>query len=493
MSDVVIVGAGPTGLMLACELRLAGARVVVLDRLARRGEESRAGGLHARTLEVFDQRGILDRVAARGRMVRAAHFSALWLDMSGSETRHPYLLGILQVELERVLEARAAELGVRVRWSSEVTGLDQDDTGVEVRLAGSAPLRARYLVGCDGGRSTVRKLAGIGFPGTDATMTALLGDVELTDPPGRMIFTERRERGDYSVLDLENFSMGELEGSSWYRVMVSEYDRVPDRNAPVTLDALREALLRVAGTDFGMRAPRWLSRFGDTARQADRYRAGRVFLAGDAAHIHFPAGGQGLTLGLQDAVNLGWKLGQAIRGEASGGLLDSYHDERHPVGERVLTNTRSQTALLRPGAHTGALREVLAGLIRIPEVNRHLVGMITALDVTYPMGEGHPLLGRRVPDLALRVGGGATRVFELLRAARPVLLGLGEPGLAAVAERWWSRVDLVEASHRDQEDSPPGALLIRPDGHVAWTPDGAEPLESALTRWCGPAGEPVLG
>ncbi|MEV7187806.1 FAD-dependent monooxygenase [Kitasatospora sp. NPDC093102] len=494
-TDVMIAGAGPTGLMLACELRLAGVDVVVVDRLAERTGESRAGGLHARTLEVLDQRGVLEPFLAAGEIQSVGHFSGLWLDFDESDSRHPRPLMILQSTVERLLEEWAAELGVRVRWSSEVTGIRQDALGVSVELGTAQPepatLRARYLVGCDGGRSSVRKLSGIGFPGTEATMTALLGDVELPDLPEEYIFMRRCPGGHFSVIALE---------PGWYRVITSEYDHVADRDEPATFEQLREALVRLAGTDWGMHSPRWVSRFSDAARQASRYREGRVLLAGDAAHIHYPAGGQGLNVGVQDAVNLGWKLASVVRGRAPVSLLDSYHAERHPVAERVLNNTRAQSALARPGALTDALRDVLGSLIMFDDVNRYLCGMITALDVRYPVESGHPLAGLRVPDADLKTADSATRVHELLHAARPVLLDLrGSADLAAVAERWADRVGYVEArSEQDRWPVPggdevpvPAALLIRPDGHVAWanavgaSPDTAA-LRTALVTWFGP-------
>ncbi|MEU6770344.1 FAD-dependent monooxygenase [Streptomyces sp. NPDC046759] len=494
-TDVVIAGAGPTGLMLACELRLAGVDVVVVERLAERTGESRAGGMHSRTLEVLDQRGVLDRFLAVGELQSVGHFSGLWLDFDESDSRHSRPLMILQSAIERLLEEWAAELGVRVRWSSEVTGIRQDGTGVTVELgteAAPATLRARYLVGCDGGRSAVRKLSGIAFPGTPATMTALIGDVELPDLPEDYIWVRRVPGGDFSVIAFE---------PGWYRVITSEYDHVADRDEPVTFEQLRESLVRLAGTDYGMHSPRWVSRFGDAARQAARYRDGRVLLAGDAAHIHFPAGGQGLNMGVQDAVNLGWKLASVVRGRAPESLLDSYHAERHPVAERVLHNTRAQAALARPGADTDALRDVFASLMVFDDVNRYLCGMLTALDIRYPVDGDHPLTGRRVPDADLKTPDGATRVHELLHAARPVLLDLrGGARLAAAAGGWADRVDLVEA--RSEEDRwavpavgeipAPGALLIRPDGHVAWaSAAGAAPdvsaLRAALATWFGPA------
>ncbi|MFI6038014.1 FAD-dependent monooxygenase [Streptomyces sp. NPDC051315] len=496
-TEVVIAGAGPTGLMLACELRLAGADVVVVDRLAGRTGESRAGGMHARTLEVLDQRGVLDRFLAAGEIQSVGHFSGLWLDFDESASRHARPLMILQSAIERLLEEWAAELGVRVRWSSEVTGVRQDPLSVTAELSSSqssapARLRARYLVGCDGGRSAVRKLSGIGFPGTEATMTALLGDVELPDLPEDYIFMRRCPGGHFSVIALE---------PGWYRVITSEYGHVAGRDDPATFEQLRAALVRLAGTDWGMHSPRWVSRFGDAARQASRYRNGRVLLAGDAAHIHYPAGGQGLNVGVQDAVNLGWKLASVVRGRAPVSLLDTYHDERHPVAARVLRNTRAQSALARPGEQMDALREVFGSLITFDEVNRHLCGMLTGLDVRYPVDGDHPLAGHRVPDANLKRPDGATRVHELLRTARPVLLDLGGgTEVAAAARGWADRVDHVEARSDDAywavpaaDGTPaPCAVLIRPDGHVAWAAasDGAPAspgLRSALAKWFGPA------
>nr|WP_082534889.1 FAD-dependent monooxygenase [Nonomuraea pusilla] len=481
-TQVVIAGAGPTGLMLACELRLAGVDVLVLERLTeRRTVESRAGGLHIRTMETLDQRGLLDRFLERGRPRQGVHFSGLPLDVSDMRTRHPYLLFILQSEVERLLEERAAEAGARLRRGAEVAGFTQDDEGVTVELADGSRVRAGYLVGCDGGRSTVRRLAGIEFPGTPATMTALLGDVELAEPPADDIFQERREHGSFSVLSF---------GPDWYRVLTSEFDHVADRDEPVTLETLRAALIKIAGTDFGMHSPRWLSRHGDAARQAARYREGRVLLAGDAAHIHFPAGGQGLNTGMQDAVNLGWKLAAVVHGRSPDLLLDTYQAERHPVAARVLQNTRAQTALWRVDEHTSALREVLGDLIGIDEVRLRLAAMITATDVRYPMEGTDDLLGRRIPDLDLGHG----RVHELLHRARAVLLDLGGlPPLDAVVTGWADRVDLVRARPAEGSDLGADAVLIRPDGHVAWVARAGErpdldALRTALTTWLGPAG-----
>lgn len=498
--NVVIAGAGPTGLMLACELRLSGVEVVVLDRLAGRSGESRAAGMHVRTLEVLDQRGIVEPFIAAGRPMPSGLFAKQRLDLTRLETRHPFSLMLLQTRTEALLDQRLAELGVQVCWSSEVVGVRQDDSSVAIdvrRPDGSvSTMLADYLVGCDGGRSTVRKLAGIGFPGTPATLTAMLGDVELADPPdGPTVVTG--EKGNVSVLGHE---------PGWYRVFTTEYDLVIARDEPMTLERLRDSTMRIAGTDFGMHSPRWLSSFGDAARQADRFRLGRVLLAGDAAHVHFPAGGQGMNVGMQDAVNLGWKLATVVNGHAPDDLLDTYHSERSTVAAQVLQNTRAQTALARPGAHADALRDVFADLVAIDEVNQMLAGMISALDIRYPLGDGCPWLGRRFPDLDLSLPDGDTRLFNLLHAARPVLLNLSDDvrllaELTAATTGWSDRVDIVDARCRgrlpvavaDGGLPSPEAVLIRPDGHTAWiTSTGEVPdltaLTSALTTWFGPAG-----
>ncbi|MGW8377913.1 FAD-dependent monooxygenase [Streptomyces sp. ODS28] len=495
-TDVIVAGAGPTGLMLACELRLGGAGVTVVERRSERTGESRSGGLHMRTMEVLAQRGVLDRFLARGRPVQAGHFSGLPLEFAHFGTEHPYVLLVLQSTVEELLQEWAAELGVEMRWSTGVTGFTQDATGVRAELENPADgmrstVRARYLAGCDGGRSTVRKLAGIGFPGTPATLTALLGDVELADPPDESFMMRRGAHGDYSVLAF---------GPGWYRVVTAEHDHVADRDDPVDLETLRTSLVRLAGTDFGMHSPRWLSRFGDAARQAERYRDGRVLLAGDAAHIHYPAGGQGLNTGVQDAVNLGWKLASVVRGQAPASLLDSYHEERHPVAARVLHNTRAQTALARPGPHSDALRDMVGALLgEGGEGGPHdrLAAMISALDVRYPADGTHPLAGLRVPDVPLKTSEGGTSTFALLHPARPLLLDLGAD-LSTTARAWSDRVDYVQATLEtddwptpaDGPTQPPAALFIRPDGHAAWaaspqeSPD-TESLEAALRRWVG--------
>ncbi|WP_069160126.1 FAD-dependent monooxygenase [Nocardia altamirensis] len=484
-TEVVVAGAGPTGLMLAHELRLAGIDVVLVDGLAARTGESRAGGVHARTMEIFDQRGLLARLRPQGRRMQAGHFGALPLDFSDFDTRHPYMLAVLQSVVERELDQRVTELGTTVRWGAPVVGFAQDATGIEVEIGGptgTRTIRASYLVGCDGGRSAVRKLACLGFSGTDATATGMLADVELADPPDGPFFGHRRGAGDYSAVQFE---------PGWYRLIVQRHDLVPARGATLSFDDFRTNYREIAGTDFGMHSPRWVAHYGDAARQADRYRDGRVFLAGDAAHIHYPAGGQGLNLGVQDAVNLGWKLAIALRGNVSDELLDTYESERWPVGARVLQNTRAQTALQRPGPHMDALRETMGDLIDMDVVRQRLGLMITALDIRYDTKGEHPLAGRRVPDVDLSTEHGATRVAELLRTGRPILLRLNGHQLGSAAG---SRVDVIDASSTQRWSVPgfgeipvPAAVLIRPDGYVAWAAAHSDDtgLTEALTTWFG--------
>jgi 2-polyprenyl-6-methoxyphenol hydroxylase-like FAD-dependent oxidoreductase len=461
MEQVVIAGGGPTGLMLACELRLAGADVLVLERLAEPSGESRAGGIHARTMEIFDMRGILEPFLAEGRRIPGAHFAGIPLDLSGLEeqyrTKYPFLLNILQRHIERLLEALAADLGVRVRREVALTGLRQTAERVEIQST-EGDLTAEFLVGCDGGRSTVRKLAGIGFPGTPGTMTAILGDVELTDPPAAPVFQKRCPQGNYSVLGFE---------PGWFRVITNDFESVADRDAPITAEDLRESLLRLAGTDFGLHSPRWISRYNDAARLSDRYRDGRILLAGDAAHIHYPAGGQGLNTGVQDAVNLGWKLAAVVRGEKDQTLLDTYETERRPVAERVLTNTRAQTALTRPDPQTDALREVLTQLTTMSDVSTSLAAQITAVDIRYPAPDG---AGHRAPDLPLPDG---TTLYAHMHVPHPILLR--RP--AAAVEATHDRLETIDY------DGP--AVLIRPDGHVAWVEAaGEQAFKVAIDRWC---------
>jgi 2-polyprenyl-6-methoxyphenol hydroxylase-like FAD-dependent oxidoreductase len=479
---VIVVGGGPTGLMLAGELALADIDVAIVER--RPSQElagHRAGGLHARTIEVFDQRGIVDRFLSRGQPMQVAGFSLIPLDISDFPTRHNYGLALRQREIEQIMAGWVAELPVTFYRGREVTGIAQDDTGVDVALSDGALLRAKYLVGCDGGRSLVRKQAEIDFPGWDATTSYLIAEVEMTDEPQWGI-----RRGEKGVNALRKLDDGRRIGAVLVEACVGKTDEP-------TLDDVRDALAAVYGTDFGVRNPTWLSRFTDMARQAACYRNRRVLLAGDAAHVHAPVGGQGLNIGVQDAVNLGWKLAQVVKGTSPEDLLDTYHAERHPIGARVLRLTMAATALGRGDDGTEALRETMSGLLQIDAARRRLAGSMSGLDIHYDLGEGHPLLGRRMPDLDLITANGPLRVFALLHQARPVLLNLGEPGDLDIAA-WADRVKLVNARYDGTWELPvvgavsaPSAVLIRPDGHVAWVGERSQKgLRDALIRWFGP-------
>lgn len=469
-------------MMLAAELALAGVDVAIVERRADHVlVGSRAGGFHARTIEVLDQRGVADRFLAEGRTAQVATFGRTVLDMSDFPTRHPYSLGIWQNQIERIMAAWLAELPVHVHYGREVTGFAQDDAGVDVRLSDGALLRARYLVGCDGGRSLIRRAAGIAFPGWDPTRSNLIAEVEITEEPPQGV------RHDAVGVH----GLHRMEDGKTVRVVVTE-QQVENGSEP-TLRELSEALVAVYGTDFGVHDPTWISRFTDMTRQAAAYRDGRVLLAGDAAHVHYPAGGQGLSLGVQDAVNLGWKLARVIDGTAPERLLDTYHAERHPVAARALRHTMAQAALQRRDDRVEALVDVVSELAGMDEPRKRLAGILSGLDIHYDLGEGHPLLGRRMPDLDLVTADGPRRVFELLHAARPLLLALGRPGDLDVAP-WADRVELIEARHVGAWELPvlgtvsaPAAVLIRPDGYVAWVGDGTDAgLADALTTWFGP-------
>src|SRR5215469_13581259 len=428
---VVIAGGGPTGLMLAGELALAGVDVAIVERRA--SQElvgARAGGLHARTIEVLDQRGIADRFLTQGQVAQVAGFAAIRLDISDFPTRHPYGLGLWQNRIERLLADWVSELTVPIYRGREVTGFAQDDSGVDVDLADGQRWRAEYLVGCDGGRSLIRKAAGIDFPGWDPTTSCLIAEVEMVTEPELgvrhdAIGTHAFGRSEYEIRNGEVV----FKPGGPVRVMVTErhVGQIERMREPGLRD-LSDALIAVYGTDYGVHNPTWISRFTDMTRQAAAYRERRVLLAGDAAHVHFPVGGQGLNIGVQDAVNLGWKLAQVVKRISPDSLLDSYHVERHPVAARVLRDTMAQTALLRPDDRAKALRETVSELLRMDEPRKRLAGIISGLDLRYELGEGHPLLGRRVPDLDLVTANGPVRLFTLLHHARPVLLNLGEPG-----------------------------------------------------------------
>ena len=495
---VVIAGGGPTGLMLAGELALAGTDVVIVERRASQDVDgSRAGGLHSRTIEVLDQRGIAERFLAAGDVAQVQGYAGIPLDISDFPTRHNYGLALWQSRFEPILADWVGELGVPILRGREVVSVAQDDTGVDVevsgstagaRRAGDTSLRAQYVVGCDGGHSLVRKAAGIDFAGVEASTSWLIAEVEMDEEPE---IGMRREGGGIGPVNREG------EGGP-FRVVLTE--RHLEHTGQPSMGELRAALVAVYGTDYGLRSAKWISRFTDMARQAVSYRRGRVLLAGDAAHVHPPHGGQGLNTGVQDAVNLGWKLAQVVTKTSPESLLDTYHAERHPVGARVLHNTMAQVALSGPDDRHRALRDTMTELLRMDEPRRRIAAMLAGLDIHYDLGAGHPLLGRRMPDLDVQTADGPTRVFSLLHDARPVLLNLGEPGGFDISP-WASRVRLVDARHDGVWELPvigevaaPPAVVIRPDGHVAWAGDLADrELPHALAAWFGagnPAGHP---
>jgi 2-polyprenyl-6-methoxyphenol hydroxylase-like FAD-dependent oxidoreductase len=472
--------------MLAGELSLAGADVVIVERRASQDlDGSRAGGFHSRTIEVLDQRGVADRFLTEGQSHPFVGYAGTFLDISDFPTRHNYLLRLWQSHIERILaDWVLRDFQVPILRGLEVTDFTQHDTGVDVVLSDGTSLRSQYLVGCDGGRSLVRKMANIDFPGWDPTESHLIAEVGMEDEPE---IGMRPEGGGIGPVDPTS-------GDGPYRVVLRE-ERVEESTDP-TLRDLREALRSTYGSDFGVHSPTWISRFSDMTRQAASYRSGRVLLAGDAAHVHGPQGGQGLNTGVQDAMNLGWKLAQVVTGTSPDSLLDTYHAERHPVGARVLHNTMAQVALLRTDERSQALRDLMLEFLNMDGPRRRVVGMISGLDIHYDLGEGHPLLGRRMPDLDLDTELGVTRVYTLLHEARPVLLDLGSPGRFDISP-WASRVRLVEARHDGVWELPvlgevvaPAALLIRPDGYVAWVGDLTDPeLPQALSTWFG-AGAP---
>ncbi|MBV9088615.1 MAG: FAD-dependent monooxygenase [Mycobacteriaceae bacterium] len=477
--SVVIAGAGPTGLMLAGELALGGADVAVVERRTGHGlDGSRGGGMTSRTLEVLDQRGIVDRFIAQGWVGHVGHFSQIFLDVSDLLTRHNYGLALPQYRIEATLDDWVSELGVPIYRGREVTGFTQDNTGVDVDLSEGPPLRAGYLVGCDGGRSVIRKRAGIEFAGWDPSTSCLVADVLIGDEPPWGL---HRDGGGFH-------SFFKLEDGGPVRVMVTE-PHVGETREP-TLRDISERIIAVRGTDYGMHSAAWVSRFTDVTRQAVSYRDKRVLLAGDAAHVHMPIGGHGLNTGVQDAVNLGWKLAQVVTGTSPPSLLDTYHAERHPVGSAVLQNTMAQTALIGPGERTGALRDTVADLLNMDEPRQRIAATMCGLDIHYDLGEGHPLLGRRIPDLNLHTPDGPTRLFTLLHQARGILLNFSQPWDFDIAP-WSHRVSALDARHTECWKLPvlgavsaPDAVLVRPDGYVAWVGDGTPAaLTQALNRW----------
>ncbi|HET9341466.1 MAG TPA: FAD-dependent monooxygenase [Candidatus Eremiobacteraceae bacterium] len=480
-AEVTVVGAGPTGLMLAGELALAAVDVTVVERRANQEiVGSRAGGLHSRTIEVLDQRGIAERFLAHGKTYPVVHFADTSLDISDFPTRHNYVLGLFQKHIERLLAEWVDELGVRIHRECEVTGFRQDDYAVDVQLSDGRSMRAQYLVGCDGGRSTVRKTAGIDFPGWDPTTSWLIAEAEMTGEPVAGIHHDAR--GFYALNRLDDDGV---------RLVVGE-QRLGPSSEP-TLRDVSESLIAVCETDYGIHNPRWISRFTDMARQAAAYRDRRVLLAGDAAHVHSPVGGQGLNIGVQDAVNLGWKLAQVVKKTSPESVLDTYHVERHPIGASVLRNNMAQGVLRnRADDRINALREMMSELLRMDEPRKRFAASMSGLDVRYDLGGGHPLVGRRMPDLDLVTTDGPLRVFATLHAARPVLLNFGDPNGFDITP-WMDRVRLIDAKYDGVWALPalgtvaaPTAVLIRPDGHVAWVGDETKNgLNDSLTTWCG--------
>jgi 3-(3-hydroxy-phenyl)propionate hydroxylase len=475
---VVIAGGGPTGLMLAAELALAHVDVAIVERRVDQAVPGRrAGGLHARTIEVLDQRGVAQRFLSQGQIMQVAGFAMIALDISDFPTRHNYGLALRQEGIERVLAEWVDELKVPVYRGLDVTSFMQDETGVDVALSDGRTLRAQFLVGCDGGRSVIRKHAGIDFPGWDASITYLIAEAEMTEPAWGI----RRTAGGINAL-------GKLDDGRRVGIVLNEPE--VRRGDQPTLEELREALVSVYGTDFAVRNVTNLSRFSDAARQAASYRERRVLLAGDSAHVHAPNGGQGLNIGVQDAMNLGWKLAQVVSDTSPESLLDTYQAERHPIAARVLKLTMAQTALGRGDDRTLAMHGLMSELLKLDEPRKRYAGMMSGLDIHYDLGAGHPLLGRRMPDLDVTTTNGARRVFTLLHDARPVLLNFGVP---LEIEPWADRVKRIDARHEGPWELPvigtvaaPSAVLIRPDGYVAWVGDGSDHgLRDALTLWFG--------
>lgn len=477
-TDVLVVGAGPTGLLLAGDLAAAGVSCTVLERRDEESNFTRAFAVHARTLEALDARGVADELIATGVTVDALRlFGRVQVDLSVLPSRFPFLLITPQYHTDRVLEQRARALGVEITRGATVVGLRQDADGVDVDVQAADgavhPRQARYLVGADGVHSTVRRSVGLPFPGRSAARSLMLADVRLAERPA-----------DPLVVDAgaEGFSFIVAFGDGWYRVIAwDRRQQLPD-DAPVELDELRDITRRALGTDYGMHDPRWMSRFHSDERQSPRYRVGRVFLAGDAAHVHSPAGGQGMNVGLQDAANLGWKLAAAVQGWAPPGLLDTYHTERHPVGRLVL---RGSGALLRLDMLRSRVARAARGLLgasvtQIPPVNRRIAGTVSGIDISYRAAPGaHRSTGHRAPDLALAGGG---RLYEALRCRRLVLLGDGTDDL----DGWADRVD-----HAGQAGGDGTVTLVRPDGYIAWASNEPDParrataLQTALMAWCG--------
>lgn len=478
-SAVVIVGAGPVGLMLSGELRLHGVDVVVYEQRSSRPEESRGIGFTARAAEVFDQRGVLPRFG-KIESGQQGHFGGVRIDFTQMADNHFGVRGVPQYRIERGLEAWATELGARIRYGYSVVDFDEDDDGVTVTVEGPLGLfehRTRYLVGCDGGRSTVRRRAGIGFPGTTPTRGMYLADIVGVDVRPRYI-GERVATGMVMAAELEG---------GVHRITIHEDDAPPPDGYTPTFEELADTWLKLTGESLHGGSARWISSFTDSARQAERYRQGRIILVGDSTHIHLPAGAQGLSVGVQDAVNVGWKLAGVVAGWAPPELLDTYHSERHPVGRRLLRNTRAQGLLYLSAEEMDPMRTVLGELAALPEPALILAGNVSGLDIRYDVGDDSPLAGLRMPDAAfVGADGRATRVFELLRAGRGVLITtVDDAGYAGVAAGWRDRVDVRAGRWADRTADLPSAVLLRPDGHVAWAAPGRDGLSAALRRWFG--------
>ena len=465
MFDVIIVGGGPTGLMLASELRLHGAHVLLLERDHTPTRQVRALGLHVRSIEVMDQRGLLGRFLEHGQRYPVGRsFAGISMPQPRQlDTAHPYILGIPQTITDRLLAERAIELGTDIQRGCQLVALHQGEDGVGATLADGTQLRSRYLVGCDGGRSTVRKLLGVPFPGEPPTAEWLLGEMEVAAASETLEVVAGPAPHEDGV----------------YRFVVPAEGVTEGRKAPPTLDEFKQRLRTLAGNDFGVHSPRWLGRFDNATRLAERYRTERILLAGDAAHIHPPHGGQGLNVGIQDAFNLGWKLAATVNGWAPPGLLDTYHTERHPVAADVLNLTRAQAELLSPQPGSRAVRQLLSDLAEFEDVHRYLIEKVTGIGVRYDFGASHPLIGRRLRDVAL--GRGRARLYDLTHRGRGLLLD--QTGRLSV-DGWASLVDhVVDVS--DELDVP--AALLRPDGHVAWVGEDQQDLRNGLTRWFGAA------
>ncbi|RFU38220.1 FAD-dependent oxidoreductase [Actinomadura logoneensis] len=485
--NVVIVGAGPTGLLLAGDLAAAGVGCTVLERRADVPNLTRAFAVHARTLEVLEMRGVADDLLRTGRRVGAVRLpGGARLELSRLPGRFPFVLVTPQYETERVLERRALDAGARIVRGAEVTGLRQDGDGAAVRFRGDGGeqvVEAAYVVGADGVRSTVREAVGVPFPGQSALRSVMLADVRLADPPAETLTVG--STGDA-------FAFVAPFGDGWYRVIGwNRAHQAPD-SEPVDLGELRAVLQRVFGTDHGMGDVRWMSRFHSDERQVPRYRVGRVFLAGDAAHVHSPIGGMGMNTGLQDAANLGWKLAAQVRGDAPSWLLDSYHEERFPVGRGVVLGSGALLrGVLLEGRAARFGRDVLLGAAtRVPAVARRMAGLVSGLAISYPAPPGaHRLTGRRAPDV--RLGGGG-RLYRTLRdGGFALVVAANDPAVTYLVERHWAgRVHCVPAGGQTRTTA-----LVRPDGHIAWATDETAPerraqeIREALERWCGPPAE----